>query len=421
MADFAQQLAVLAQSQQIATGMVVGAIAGTAVFALKEAPAKAWSLLQDLLSVTLVVEGRDDLYPQLNRWLSRDAATGKAQRLIAQDDYNYEAGRWGWQLTLGRGWHLVWFERWPLFVHRVVEDGSELAKLLGGAANHRLWLISPGRSQRRLRGLIAEAERIYNGDGLVRVYFWHGGGYRMADRRAPRDLDTVFLPEAQKARVVEDVQAFVEARDTYRQRGTPYRRGYLFEGPPGTGKTSLIFALAGLLGRSVYVINLATVAGDNDLLAAVNEVGSDGVVVIEDIDAAEITKDRAAAVAAPVAVPNGVPVAAGAQRLTLSGLLNAIDGVASREGRVLFVTSNHPDSLDAALLRAGRIDVRERIAPLAHNEAWRMFRAFRPDASPAEFARLVATRLPMPAAELQNLLQSPEAADKPHLVEAAHG
>ena len=42
--------------------------------------------------------------------------------------------------------------------------------------------------------------------------------------------------------------------------------------------------------------------------------------------------------------------------ISLSGLLNAIDGVASHEGRVLIMTTNHPEKLDAALVRPGRVD-----------------------------------------------------------------
>jgi len=395
-------LSTILAEQQLAVGMVSAAVAGAAVFGLKSVPSKAWTVAKDLFSTTLVIEGRDELYRYVNVWLSRSGAAARSRRLIVQDDYDYEAGAWTWRLTLGFGWHVVWAFGRPIFVNRSQSEGGELAKFLGQGAGQRLWLVSAGRSQSVLRRVVAEAERVYNGDGLVRVYFWHLGRYVLADRRAPRDLATVFLPASQKARLVADVEAFAAARETYRVRGTPYRRGYLFGGRPGTGKTSLIFALAGLLRRSVYVVNLACVGGDNDLLAAFNEVGPDGVVVIEDIDAAEISRDRAEVAAPAPGAPSASPQP---QRMTLSGLLNAVDGVAAREGRVLFVTSNHADKLDPALLRAGRIDVREEVAPLGRAEAWEMFKAFRPDGDAGEFAALTQGRLPIVAAELQNLLQ----------------
>ena len=50
----------------------------------------------------------------------------------------------------------------------------------------------------------------------------------------------------------------------------------------------------------------------------------------------------------------------GDTEVTLSGLLNALDGVSSREGRVLFLTTNHPERLDPALVRPGRVDRNDR-------------------------------------------------------------
>ncbi len=74
----------------------------------------------------------------------------------------------------------------------------------------------------------------------------------------------------------------------------------------------------------------------------------------------------------------------------------------------MFVTSNHPDRLDPALLRSGRIDLRETIAELDRSAAWEMFAAYRPGATLADFERVVGPRLPIPASALQNLLQSPQ-------------
>lgn len=396
--------------QQVALGMVAATVAGALLFSLKALPEKLWLVLREQFSVTLAIEGQDLIYDHLNLWFSRHQAVRGARRMMLQQEYDYDRSDWRWQFTLGKGWHLIWVHGRPMLVHRSVSDGGEIAKLLGKGTNQRIEVITLGRDQDLIRRVVTEAEEIYNSDGHVRVYFWSGHQYELADRRPPRALETVYLPAAQKQRLVDDLNTFIGARDEYRRRGTPYRRGYLFEGPPGTGKTSLIFALAGLVNRAVFVINLSNVHGDNALLAAFNQVGNDGVVVIEDIDTAEITKDREAVAAqqaeiVPV-IPGGVPVPQQqAGRPTLSGLLNAIDGVAAREGRVLFVTSNHAGKLDKALLRSGRIDCRETIDHLEADVAWEMFTAFRPCGTRAEFDRTVAPRLPMAAADLQNVLQ----------------
>ncbi len=400
-------LADLIAQQQVAIGLVMATLMGGVLFGLRAIPGKIWLVLREQFSVTLVVEGRDLMYDQLNLWLSRQGAAAKARRVMLQEEYDYDANQWRWRVTLGRGMHLIWAFGRLVVVHREVTEGGELAKLLGAGANQRLWLITLGRDQGVIRRLIQEAEAIYKNDGLVRIYVWSEGSYHLADRRTPRALDTVFMPAAQKRRILADVEGFLEGRDTYRKRGTPYRRGYLFEGAPGTGKTSLIFAIAGQLKKAVYVVNLNQVAGDNALLAAFNAVGNDGVIAIEDIDTAEITRDRDLVAVERATAPGVKAPETSPSKITLSGLLNAIDGVAAREGRLLFVTTNHAEALDPALLRPGRMDVREIIGKLDAGAAREMFEAYRPDAPIGEFERLVAPRLPLAAADLQGLLQEP--------------
>lgn len=73
-----------------------------------------------------------------------------------------------------------------------------------------------------------------------------------------RDIETVVLDEKEKLRVLDDINEYLHPATSqwYANRGIPLRRGYLFHGPPGTGKTSLSFALAGLFGLDIHVISL---------------------------------------------------------------------------------------------------------------------------------------------------------------------
>lgn len=397
------ELMAFLEAQPMFTGLVGATLTGALLFALRQVPAKLWSALREVLSVTLVLDSDEEAYHHVSVWLARTETARRARRLMVTEAYDYDLGRWATAITLGAGWHLVHLGGRLVFVHRHVQDPEALDRALGGRKRHRLTLISPGVSQAPLRGLLEAARAAYFGDGLMEVLFW-AGGFEVADKRPKRPLDTVFLPEAQKARLVTALTDFLGARETYRRRGVPWRLGMLLEGPPGTGKSTLIQVLAGLIGRSVYVVNLASVGGDNDLIRAVNAVGPNGVLVLEDIDGVRVTRDRQAqaeveAAAPAVAVGTAAPEARG---VTLSGVLNAIDGVTARDGRILIMTSNHPEQLDAALLRPGRVDVRERIDRLDRPEALAMFRAFHPDAPESAFERLVGDRLPLAAAELQN-------------------
>jgi ATP-dependent 26S proteasome regulatory subunit len=63
-------------------------------------------------------------------------------------------------------------------------------------------------------------------------------------------------------------------------------------------------------------------------------------------------------------------------RLTFAGLLNAIDGIAAQTGRLLFMTTNHKDRLDSALIRPGRIDYQLKFSMASRDQARRLFLNF---------------------------------------------
>ena len=165
--------------------------------------------------------------------------------------------------------------------------------------------------------------------------------------RRKRPLESVVLAEGVKERLIDDVKAFIEAREWYLDRGIPYRRGYLLYGAPGTGKSSFIQALAGEFDFNIAMLNLSERGlTDDRLMHLLINVPPRTIVVLEDADAA-FTNRRAQT------DEDGYRGA----NVTFSGLLNALDGVASAEERIVFLTTNHVDRLDAALVRPGRVDL----------------------------------------------------------------
>lgn len=190
-----------------------------------------------------------------------------------------------------------------------------------------------------------------------------------------RPISTVVLDDAQKASICEDISEYLLPATSkwYANRGLPYRRGYLLYGPPGTGKTSLTVALAGIYGLRVYSLPLSALWLSDDTLAQLfSRLPRRCIVLLEDIDACGVTREGASSAEDPslalahisatdpahaTAAAAAATPAAAAQRVTFSGLLNAIDGVASKEGRLLIMTTNHRSRLDDALIRPGRVDM----------------------------------------------------------------
>jgi len=153
-----------------------------------------------------------------------------------------------------------------------------------------------------------------------------------------------------------DAHKFLESRAWYSERGIPFRRGYLLYGVPGSGKTSLIRSLAGELCLDVYVVSLSRAGLDDvTLQELISHLPGRCIALMEDIDAAfhhDINREAAH----PKVETPGVSGGSQSRGVTLSGLLNAIDGVAAHEGRLLFATTNDYGALDPALRRPGRMD-----------------------------------------------------------------
>jgi len=243
-----------------------------------------------------------------------------------------------------------------------------------------------GRSSLPIKTLIQDAKAHYHQGHRQKTIIkrpapkemrrWGGRGawVKIAERPC-RPMNTVVLDDDRKLDVLADINEYLNPATArwYANRGIPYRRGYLFHGPPGTGKTSLTFALAGVFGLDIHVVSLLEpTLTEEDLGMLFTNLPARCIVLLEDIDTAGLIRNEAAADEENVTKGNGEEKDFNVKSLTkalkkandedakkgisLSGLLNVIDGVASHEGRVLVMTTNHPEKLDDALIRDGRVD-----------------------------------------------------------------
>jgi chaperone BCS1 len=168
--------------------------------------------------------------------------------------------------------------------------------------------------------------------------------------RRTRAIEGVVMEAATKVALIADIEYYLsqQCKAFYENRGIPYRRGYLLYGPPGTGKTSFAVAMAGYFKLPIYVFSLSdTELTDAQLTALFDDLTTRCVLLLEDVDSAGLNRETMSIKDGKKVVKKGV---------TLSGLLNCLDGPCSVDGRLLCMTSNAPDSLDPALVRPGRCD-----------------------------------------------------------------
>jgi chaperone BCS1 len=208
---------------------------------------------------------------------------------------------------------------------------------------------------------------IYHATGNKRNYGRDQVDWSVGACRPARSLDSVALESSKKEAVVNDIAYYLtpECQRFYANRGYPYRRGFLLYGPPGTGKTSFTVALAGHFDLDVYILSMSDKdMSDQQLEILFSNLPDKCIVLLEDVDSAGLNREPSTAELKRMWKEGDNDQYVTFNRfadehrsdLTLSGLLNCIDGPMSRDGRIVCLTSNAPDSFDPALVRPGRCD-----------------------------------------------------------------
>jgi hypothetical protein len=195
-----------------------------------------------------------------------------------------------------------------------------------------------------------------------------------------RTFENVFFEE--REHVKSRTQFFLNNRAWYDKKGIPYTMGFMFHGPPGTGKTSCVKAIANEGRRHIINIQLSELKTKvqlqhlffNDELHVYNGMNtekytipvSERLYVIEDIDAmgdAVLRREWKKPTPASQKPKSDEDAWLDRQKeaeqetFDLSFLLNLLDGTLEASGRILIVTTNFPERLDRALIRPGRIDM----------------------------------------------------------------
>ncbi|KAL8836885.1 MAG: hypothetical protein Q9176_006015 [Flavoplaca citrina] len=398
----------------------------------------AYEYFQEYCMSYVCIESDDDIFAHVMDWLAEQKISKSSRTLMATTgrESAWDSFSGGEMDFVSEPGQLLNFSNWdakvpptfqPYFgTHRFFHKGryfeflrqqkSVMGSSWGGGSVIRedeyIKLTCIGRSTQPIKDLIKEARDHYLDKEKTSTVVrrpapkeMRGRGRNVWNRvasRPSRPIDTVVLEHEQKARLLADINEYLHPKTAiwYANRGIPYRRGYLLAGPPGTGKSSLAWAIAGVFGLDIYCISLVEpTLTEEDLGTMFTSLPRRCVVLLEDIDAAglvkrgeqtttEETKDTSEAAKLGAEISKAIKAsqekgtkAKENQGVSLSGLLNAIDGVASHEGRVLLMTTNFPEKLDDALIRPGRIDMKIAFTKATKSQMTELFiRMYSPDA-----------------------------------------
>jgi len=389
-------------SNPLLSGGTALAVVGILAMWLREVPGKVAAWAKHFLVTTVTVDSRDELmFPALVEYMDSREALRRINnftvRTVRQQGSAYQSlqeelqqgGRPAATFSPGEGFHLFVLDGRLMWMNREVQTG-------GISVVEKITLSTFGRDKRPLEAIVHAAMDHRIERELNRIAIYVPNPYNNEWMRARlgnnRKLDSVVLKAGQREAVLADLERFFAARERYEMLGIPWRRGYLLYGPPGTGKTSLVTALASELSLNVCVLSLASPnVTDEKIGNLLASVPRRSVILIEDVDAFFQQRSKA---------DTGVKV-------SYSGFINALDGVAAHEGSVVFLTTNHPQLIDEAAIRSGRVDFRLELGLCDRSQLERMFRKFFDDeAAAARFANTVPAGRWSPAQVQERLLKA---------------
>jgi chaperone BCS1 len=388
-----------AQHTLASDGLLLMLVGGLGVY-LRAIPERFWAWFVSQTTMKIVVMDDDAAFVWMKEWFLEQEFLTR----IRSVDLDTTLRRDEPALIPGQGRHWFWYCRRPFCV-----EFARTEDLKGWSPRRTEWLrlTTIGRKQSFLNKFVDEIVECHKRSAALNSSLYvHDEYWTKVPSYTPRLLASVILKPGEMDRLVRDVETFKASKQRYYQLGVPYHRGYLFYGPPGTGKTSLVSALAARCGMSIYLIGL-TNFNDKSLMRAIYDVSPNSVILFEDIDCMKTGSARPGE-SARKQMPQGPGDQADPRDqsgVTLSGLLNVLDGFNAPEDVLFIMTTNKIETLDPALLRPGRIDYRLFLGEATEEQKIELYRRFFPGASVPEARSFVQTHASARTmAEFQGLL-----------------
>jgi chaperone BCS1 len=388
------------QNQFASGGLVLMVLGGIGVF-LRALPLRLWVWLVAQTTMTVSVKDEDDAFVWVKEWFLEQKFLKRIRRVDLDTTLR------GAELALipAPGRHWFFRGRRPFWVWFYRSDDTK------GRSQRRvesLTFQTIGRDQSFLKQFVDEIVACHHRKRRVASYLYlYDEGWDYVEAYSPRLLESVILKPGEKEHLIQDLERFRASRPRYRRLGVPYHRGYLLYGPPGTGKTSLVSAVGSKFGMSIYVVNLSEL-NDRTLKKAMNSVPENSVILFEDIDCMKAGNRRRELnecnQTRVLAKDNAQNVNSDRGGVTLSGLLNVLDGFHAPENVIFVMTTNDAEALDPALLRPGRIDYRLFLGEAAESQKAELYRRFFPEATEIEAREFAESHSVETMAEFQGHL-----------------
>ncbi|CCC71522.1 hypothetical protein NCAS_0H02120 [Naumovozyma castellii] len=344
-------------------------ILGSGLALARSGMIKLSGLIYRQMIIDLEIQSRDKSYSWFLTWMSKHPQRISKHLSVRTNYIQHDNGSISTKFSLVPGPGNHWIRYKGAFIMIKRERSGKMVDLINSSPYETVTLTTLYRDRHLFNEILNEAKDIAmkTTEGKTVIYTSFGPEWRkFGQPKSKRMLSSVVLDKGVKEGILQDVEEFRANGSWYADRGIPYRRGYLLYGPPGSGKTSFIQAMAGELDYNICILNLSeNNLTDDRLNHLMNNMPERSILLLEDIDAAFTTRQQT--------TETGYQ-----SHVTFSGLLNALDGVTSSEETITFMTTNHPEKLDPAILRPGRVDYKVFIDNASSYQIEHMFLKFYP-------------------------------------------
>lgn len=300
-------------------------------------PSKIWKFMRRQIFVELTIDNsgwdKKDMFIRINKYISSVTHADNINR------FNLDA-LWDKKdtavLTHGSGVHFIRLEG------RLVLFDKQIEVKENGTVAESITLTAFKRNAGILKALITHGFPDPDAGGLS-VFMNRDSSWIRLNREPKKDFSALALDPEIRSKILSEVVHFLDGRKQFIELNLTYKLSFLLHGLPGTGKTSIVKAIASTYDLPIYVLNISKVK-EVDLHTLINGIPERSILLLEDFDSChclhKVSKNEKVN-----------------EYLNRSTILNLLDGVISLNGLIVFMTTNHIELIEPSVYRPGRVDV----------------------------------------------------------------